>query len=157
MRKVLIVIILVVFCGFTSKTFAQYKTGIGARLGFFNGISVKHFLNDRNALEGIVSFRWDGFVITGLYEWQKPFPDVRNLDWFIGVGAHIGFWGEGKYYWEPYQSHTIIGADFIIGLEYTFEEVPISLSLDWKPAFNLIGYDKWWGDGAALTVRYTIK
>lgn len=157
MRKILISLIILVLIGLSSNVSAQYKTGIGARLGFFNGFTVKHFLNDQNAMEGLVSFRWNGFVVTGLYEWQKPFPDVPNLDWFIGGGAHIGFWSEGNYHWEAYQSHTIVGADFIIGLEYTFQEVPISLSLDWKPAFNFIGYSNWWGDGAALSVRYTIK
>jgi hypothetical protein len=157
MRNKIIVLIVLLFLGLSTNASAQYRTGIGARLGFFNGFTIKHFLNDQNALEGIVSTRWNGFVITGLYEWQKPFPDVPNLDWFIGGGAHIGFWGEGYYNWEENQSHTIIGADFIIGLEYTFKDVPISLSLDWKPAFNFIGYSNWWGDGAALSVRYTFK
>lgn len=157
MRKILVALIILLFFGLSSNVTAQYKTGIGARLGSFNGFTVKHFLNDQNALEGLVSFRWNGFVVTGLYEWQKPFPDVPNLDWFIGGGAHIGFWSEGNYHWESYQSHTIVGADFILGLEYTFKEVPISLSLDWKPAFNFIGYSNWWGDGAALSIRYTIK
>jgi hypothetical protein len=157
MRKVLVVIGLFVIVGFSSISYAQYETGLGARLGFFNGLTAKHFLNEQNAIEGILSFRWDGFIVTGLYEWQKPFPDVSNLDWFIGGGAHIGFWGEGKYNWGTYQTYTIVGVDFIIGLEYIFENAPVSLSLDWKPAFNIIGFTNWWGDGMALSVRYIIK
>ncbi len=157
MKKLLQVLIILLLLGVTTTASAQYKTGLGARLGFFNGITVKHFLNDQNAIEGILSTRWNGFVVTGLYKWQKPFSDVPNLDWFVGGGAHIGFWGEGDYRWSTYQAYTIIGVDFIIGLEYTFEEAPISLSLDWKPAFNFIGHTAWWGDGAALSVRYTFK
>ena len=49
----------------TSTISAQsYRTGIGGRVGFFNGITVKHFLNRNNAVEGIMSFRWDGVIIT---------------------------------------------------------------------------------------------
>ncbi len=157
MKKLLIVITLLVALGTSSSIFAQYKTAVGARLGFFNGLTAKHFLNDRNAVEGILSFRWDGFVITGLYVWQKPFPDVSNLEWFIGGGAHIGFWGEGRYNWGTNQAYTIVGADFIIGLEYTFADIPLSLSLDYKPAFNFVGFNNWWYDGGALSIRYTFK
>ena len=38
----------------------SYRTGIGARLGFFNGITAKHFVSPNNAVEGILNFRWGG-------------------------------------------------------------------------------------------------
>ena len=42
----------------TSTISAQnYNTGIGGRVGFFNGITVKHFLNRNNAVEGIMRDR----------------------------------------------------------------------------------------------------
>jgi len=134
-----------------------YKTGVGARLGFFNGLTVKHYLHQGRAVEGILSTRWDGIFITGLYEFQRSFPDVNNLEWFYGGGAHIGFWdgrrGPGLYG----ETHSAVGLDLIIGLEYTFDEVPFSASVDWKPAFNIIGRTGWWGDGVALSVRYTFR
>jgi hypothetical protein len=136
----------------------EYKTGLGGRVGFFNGFTIKHFVKNDKALEGLLSFRWNGFVITGLYEHQRPFKEVKNLDWFIGIGAHVGFWDRGKYYWNYYDdSHSIVGMDLIGGLEYTFDEVPINLGLDWKPAFNFIGDDHVWFDGLALSIRYAIK
>jgi hypothetical protein len=51
-------------------------------------------------------------------------------------------------------NYTVIGIDGILGIEYNFEEVPINIGVDWKPAFNLTGYSGFWGDGGALSIRY---
>jgi len=142
----------------------NYNTGLGVRLGYFNGITVKHFVSESNALEGIASFRWNGFIITGLYEWQKPIKGAPGLDYEIGFGAHLGAFGDRRNGWwddddfdgNPDDNFTLFGVDFIAGLEYTFAEVPFNLALDWKPAFNFGGY-RWWGDGIALSIRYTFK
>jgi hypothetical protein len=148
---------LIISMVFTISIHAQnYKTGVGGRLGFFSGITAKHFIKPTNAIEGIVSFRWEGFIITGLYEWQKPIKEVNGLDWYIGGGAHVGFWDGNRYYWSS-ETSGVFGLDFILGLEYTFTEAPFSIGLDWKPAFNLIGDNHWWGDGVGLSVRYNFK
>lgn len=137
----------------------NYSTAAGARLGYFNGITLKHFVSASNAIEGIASFRWSGFSLTGLYEWQKPVKGASNLDYFLGLGGHIGVWDNAHYYWKDDERYNgtfaIIGIDFIAGLEYTFPEVPFNVGIDWKPAFNLVGDTHWWGDGAALSLRYT--
>lgn len=142
----------------TSLNAQNYKTGLGGRIGAFNGFTIKHFVQNDKALEGLLSFRWNGFVITGLYEYQRPFKGAKNLDWFVGIGGHIGFWDREDYYWHRHDgSNSIVGMDLIGGIEYTFEEVPINLGLDWKPAFNFIGDDHVWFDGLALSIRYAIK
>jgi hypothetical protein len=133
-----------------------YNTGVGARLGFFNGITVKHFLQEGHALEGILSTRWNGLIITGLYEIQRPFTDVTNLEWYYGGGAHVGFWQEGRYR-SDLEASSVFGLDLILGVEYTIDEVPFSVSLDWKPGFNILGDNRWWGDGVALSIRYTFR
>ncbi len=158
--KLKAILFTILLCGIINISQAQnYSTGAGLRLGSFSGISVKHFISGTNALEGIASLRWGGFAVTGLYEWQKPIKGARNLDYFLGLGAHIGFWDNNKYYWADNNrnngSFAIIGVDFIAGLEYTFPEVPFNIGVDWKPAFNLIGDTHWWGDGVALSIRYT--
>lgn len=139
----------------TSTISAQsYNTGIGARVGFFNGITLKHFVSPSNALEGIVSFRWGGAIITGLYEWQQPIHSAPGLDYYLGVGAHIGFFD--KYKWDEDQS-SVFGADLVAGLEYTFPTAPFSIALDYKPAFNFIGDNHIWADGVALSLRFNIN
>jgi hypothetical protein len=162
----------------TSLGDQSYKTGIGLRLGYESGLTIKHFVSANGALEGILSRGWGygGFRITGLYEFQKAFANGKGLQWFAGIGAHIGFYngnyygyryygyyGEGYYdkngNWHPtgYRDHyTTVGIDGILGLEYVFADVPLSLSLDIKPYFDIIGRGDRFGDGA-LSIWYVIK
>jgi hypothetical protein len=155
--KKIVMISLIVFCLGSILKAQDYRTGIGLRGGFESGLTVKHFTHEKSALEFILSSRWRGFEITGLYEVHNQFADVERLKWFVGFGAHVGFWNGDypyKYWGDPGKSYTVVGLDGILGLEYSFTEVPINLSLDWKPALNFIGYSGFWADGGALSIRY---
>ncbi len=136
----------------------NYNTALGIRAGAFNGVSLKHFLSSRHAVEGILSFRWQGFSVTGLYEIHDQAFDVQGLQWYYGFGAHVGFWDGRNVRWtDGVDNQVILGVDGIIGLEYNFAEIPINISLDWKPALNLIGYSGFWADGGAISVRYLFR
>lgn len=154
MKKLAIIIILNL--GFAFYASAQdYTTGVGFRGGFFKGLSVKHFIDSDIAIEGLLTSRWEGLGITGLYEIHKPLGNVDHLVWYYGAGAHIGFWSGDKVDWaDDNESYTVIGADVILGVEYNFQEIPINISLDWKPAVNIIGHVGLWTDGAAFSIRY---
>lgn len=133
----------------------DYSTGIGLRAGFSNGLTIKHFIGEKVALEGLFASRWRGFEFTGLYEIHNRAFQTERLNWFIGFGGHIGFWNGDYANWgEPNRSYTVVGIDGILGLEYNFTEVPINLGLDWKPSFNFAGYSGFWADGGALSIRY---
>ncbi len=60
------IITFVIIALLLAMTFAiralNYKTGVGARLGFFNGLTVKHFLNPNNTIEGVLNFIGDNHV-----------------------------------------------------------------------------------------------
>ncbi|HEX2920705.1 MAG TPA: hypothetical protein VHO50_06030 [Bacteroidales bacterium] len=155
MRK--IITTLVIFISFSMLLNAQdYRTGIGLRAGYPAGLTVKHFVNERTAVEGMLATRWGGFVVTGLFEAHRPLADVNNLKWFYGAGAHIGFWNSSssRTWGNSGTSYTVVGIDGILGVEYSFGEIPINIGLDWKPAFNIIGYSGVWADGAAFSIRY---
>jgi hypothetical protein len=133
----------------------SYKTSLGLRAGVPYGVTIKHFFSKSNAVEGILASRYRGFVATALLEsehWTGSYP---GLDWFWGAGAHIGFWDAGV---NPNLNNTysgsVIGLDGILGLEYTFDEIPLNLSLDILPSVNLIGYQGWGGINGALSIRY---
>ena len=146
---------LIAFCLVSINLAQDYNTGIGLRAGFSNGLTVKHFISEKSALEGILSSRWRGFGITGLYEIHNRFFSTERLNWYIGFGGHAGFWnGDDANWGTPGTSYTVIGVDGILGLDYSFKEVPVNLGLDWKPAFNIVGYSGFWGDGGALSIRY---
>ena len=155
--KKLVITSLFAFCLVSIGLAQDYKTGIGLRGGFENGLTIKHFTREKSAYEFILASRWRGFEVTGLYEVHNQAFDVERFKWFVGFGGHVGSWnGDYTYrYWgEQGTNYTVAGIDGILGLEYSFKEVPFNLSLDWKPAFNFIGYSGFWGDGGALSIRY---
>lgn len=154
MRKIFLSLVLAFFIVAMSNA-QDYKTGIGLRGGLSSGLTIKHFVSKKAAFEGLLSTRWRGVDITGLYEIHNQAFDVRRLNWYYGFGAHLGFWNGSNTYWGNQGSqYTILGIDGILGIEYNFEEIPINLGLDWKPAFNLVGFQGFWGDGGALSIRY---
>ncbi|MCH7411572.1 hypothetical protein MM239_19455 [Belliella sp. DSM 111904] len=159
MKKVFYTFLLVAMMAIGNEAMAQgYNTGIGLRAGVGNGLTVKHFLSDKAAFEGILHSRWRGLLITGLYEIHNDISEVRGLRWFYGGGAHLGTWNSnrGNQPWgDPNRSYTVFGLDGIIGLDYKFDGAPVNLSLDYKPAFNITGYTGFWGDEVALSIRFT--
>lgn len=140
----------------SSVGFAQdYTTGIGIRGGYFNGLTIKHFVGDKAAFEGILTSRWRGFQVTGLYEIHNQAFHTPRLNWYYGFGAHIGFWDGNETNWgNRGDTYTVLGIDGILGIEYNFSEIPINIGIDWKPSLNLVGYSGFWGDGGALSIRY---
>lgn len=154
MKKLFLLLLFIAVISMTAGA-QDYRTAAGLRAGLPYGLTVKHFLNQTNAVEGILASRWGGFVITGLYEKEYWTGEYPRLNWFWGAGAHIGFWDAG---YNPNINATytgsVIGLDGILGLEYTFDDVPLNLSLDILPSINLIGSTGWAGINGAISVRY---
>lgn len=128
----------------------DYKTAIGVK--FYPGaITVKHFVSDKNALEGIGYFWNRGARITGLYEIHNDIQNASGLRWYIGPGAHLGFYNN-KYY----AGGTYIGVDGVLGLDYKIKSAPLNFSLDWQPSFEFgegAGFNGNWG---GLSIRYVL-
>jgi hypothetical protein len=134
----------------------DYNTALGVRMGLTAGLTVKQFVSQRSAFEGIISSRWHGFLITGLYEIHQNVFNNNRFNFYYGFGGHVGYWNVGRYDHPWYKNsgqYTAFGVDGILGLEYSFPGVPINLSLDWKPMLNLVNYTGFWGDDVGLSVR----
>ena len=154
MKRIILILFLAIGLNAISNG-QDYRTSLGLRAGIPYGLTIKHFISKTNALEGTLASSWGGFVITGLYENEHWTGEYPGLNWFWGFGAHAGFWDTGR---NPNVTATyvgsVLGLDGIIGLEYTFDEFPINLSLDLLPTINLIGDTGWGGINGALSVRY---
>lgn len=169
MKKYYVLLFLISSLVLNELSAQDYKTGIGLRGGWIGGLTVKHFIKEGKALEGIFSSGWGyrGYQITGLYEVHKAAftkDEVKGFFWFYGAGAHFG--GGYKYKeWHPtgswtgyYTDHrySTFGIDGIFGLEYKIEEIPITLSLDIKPFIEFSNYSnypfRFW-DGA-FSIRF---
>lgn len=158
MKKGLVIILLSI-C--SAAAYGQeYSTALGLRLGAAYGFTVKHFIKSDAAIEGILVTRWRGFYLTGLYEVTRPLSPNDNLYWYFGGGGHIGSWDGHNtpgYFDDPDDNYLIVGVDGILGMEYTFQDIPLNLSLDWKPSFNLFEHTGFWGDELALSVRFVLN
>lgn len=155
MKKILVTLAAVVIISALSNA-QDYRTGVGFRGGLSQGLTFKHFIMPDRALEGLLSARWGGFHLTGLYEIHAPAFDVSGLYWYYGFGGHFGSWQKDSSnpWWDDKVSHTVIGVDGIIGIEYNIRQIPFNISLDYKPALNLIGNTNFWGDEFAISIRY---
>lgn len=152
MRKTRTLILSLLLLVATTISAQNYGTGVGVRLGYDSGLTVKHFTSKETAIEGILSFSPKHFQLTGLYEWQRPLSLLENLDWFIGLGGHVGAIHHNK---KDYSNSFLIGVDMIAGVEYLIPSVPISVGIDWKPTINFTnGYNDYWYAGFALSARY---
>lgn len=48
-----------------------------------------------------------------------------------------------------------MGGAGIIGMDYKFEDIPLNVSLDWKPELNLISKIAFESSGIGLSARFT--
>jgi hypothetical protein len=150
MKKLLL--LLFAALAFVQMSMAQdgsnYKHAIGVRLGssvpaIKSGISYKHFINN-NAIEGILSFG-DGVGICGLYEIHKPIASTEGLQWLFGFGGYATF----------NNSNSNVGAAGIIGLDYKFKDIPLNITVDWKPELNIISKVGFEASGVGFSARFT--
>jgi len=160
MKSAVLLVLMTVMVSLSS--FGQnYKTAIGVKGGFpyYGTLDIKHDFGGAYGEFRIGGGRYDWFV-QGLFE--KNYGLDGGLEWYWGVGGHVGFWNYGPgyngYYHKGkyYGNSSYVGLDAVIGLEYTFEAIPLNLAVDFGPAFNgwPYGYLYW---GGALAARIAIK
>lgn len=140
-----ILAILVFTCSVSSAQI--YKNAAGVRIGpsapaIKTGFTYKHFLNDSRALEAILSVT-EGIGVGVLYEIHQPLT-IQNFQWYVGFGGYAA----------AYKRDSYVGAAGIIGLDYTFSQVPLNISVDWKPELNIIEKLYFEGSTVGFSFRY---
>ncbi len=152
--KKLITLTLLVFI--TKFSFAQstYHQALGIKFPAGFSVTYKTFVTDTRNIEAQATVWNKGFRISGLYEFNfYSFKNAEGLAWFVGPGAHIGFWK--TQYQKTYNSNADLGVDGIIGLDYKFQKMPINVSVDWQPSVTLLGNAGFTPAYGGLAVRYT--
>ncbi len=139
------------------NTSSEYKTALGAKI-YPGAITIKSFIGDNKAVEGLGYFFVYGFRLTGLYEIHGNINGVDGLKWYVGPGAHIGAWNDNWKKTYPSRADGVnIGVDGVLGLDYKITGAPINLSIDWQPSFNIVGYNYFEGGWGGLAIRYTLN
>lgn len=172
MNRLFITLLLMFAC---CATLVAQPRAIGARVGGNMEFSYQHSLfSGDNMVEvtaGASNYfpriirgvpRNYGFMgVTATFDWIYNINGGWN--WYLGPGVGLG------YYWQDYYGPTRINLNVCgqIGVEYQFD-IPLTLSLDWRPSFNILGflpnfnqtedyhYRFYFGDflGIAVGVRY---
>src|SRR5688572_28036366 len=97
MRKALLVAVAAFTISFSANSQSveghDYKTALGVKIWDGGGITLKHFFTEKHAGELIAYFWSHGVRFTGLYEIHGDIQGADGLKWYIGPGAHIGFYG----------------------------------------------------------------
>ncbi len=156
MKKLLIAFILITCAGLSKAQIANHALGLrlGGGGGFNTEISYQHGLSDLNRLEfdlGTSNAR-DYYVwgLSGLYQWVWNIDDGFN--WYAGVGGIIGSWNWERGYGDN-GGGLFLAAAGDIGVEYVFP-VGIQLSLDFRPAINLVNSGNSYNNSIAFGIRY---
>lgn len=157
MKKYLFAFILTLTTLSISKAQDNYVNAIGLRGGNPTAVTYKHFIGRYAVIEGIagISFSYNdpkklGFSITGLYEYHIYITE--GLNFFAGGGVSLG---GGK-------DLVILNADVIGGIEYTFYNFPLNISLDYKPYYSPlnrkdIGIKGFGLNEFGVSIRYVIQ
>ena len=168
MKKIILVVVVLAMFTISAKSqnlSQSYTTALGIKVwGDGAGISLKHFISTNRALEGVAYFWNHGTRITGLYEFHFDIDNAPGLKWYIGPGAHIGFYNNDGYYNNGNYNNnininntggTFVGIDGVLGLDYKFKGAPINLSLDWQPSIEFGDGRGFVGGWGGLGIRYT--
>ena len=139
--KKFIMVIAAVLC-LSSAAFAQSRA-LGVRATYGAELSYQHSIGS-NFVEADLGWFKNGFYLTGVYDFV--FASEGNFNFYAGPGAAVGFYNDSE------TSGINLGIAGQLGLEYNFN-LPLQLSLDWRPVFNFIHGGFGW-EGIALGIRY---
>jgi hypothetical protein len=118
-----------------------------------NSVSVKQFVSDKMAIEGLLSFG-DPLALGVLAEFHKPLS-APGLQYFFGGGGYLGFIKTYDPNKLRNETNVNIGAQGIVGLDYKFSNVPLNLTLDWKPELNIVSDINFEPAAIGFTARFT--
>ena len=129
---------------------------IGARVGYPFGLSLKAFVTDEIALEGVAGFRpyWGSRYAStdlrfiGLYHYDLELSEdgLEPLQLVFGGGIGFRFWNYDDDFFGPGRSRgdyasTTLGLRAYVGAQYAFDDVPLELTLDIGPG---LGFGRLW-------------
>ena len=140
----------------------QYRAALGIKGDWSSldlalaQLSVKHFFYGPNAFEYNVGFgrRYLWTQIT----YHRNQTLRKDIDWYWGTGIDWGYWNSNydRAYDSDERSGFWGGINGVLGLEYTFDFIPINLAIDTGPTLRVVPNVKFgWMAGFAL--RYGFR
>ena len=105
------------------------------------------------AVEGLLSFG-DPLALGALLELHQPLSSP-GLSWYYGGGAYLAFLKTVNTTTQKTSTDPNLGAQGVIGLDYKFTNIPLNISLDWKPELNIVNDINFEPAAIGFTARFT--
>ena len=159
MKKILVVVLLAAGAGLYNNAGAQdYKTALGVRLSSSNAmqnnsVSFKQFITEKSAIEVLFTFG-DPLALGAMLELHQPLA-AEGLSWFYGGGGYVAFVKKLNTTTQKENTEPNFGGQGVIGLDYKFNNIPLNISLDWKPELNLVTDINFEPAAIGFTARFT--
>lgn len=162
MRRSLFLIFFLI--GYTYLSYGQDLSNntVGIRVGDNKGFGIEvtyqHLLEENKRLEMGLGWHTGRYVnsykLTALHQWVWVLEDKFN--WYAGAGSGIGRLKFERYYESSRKTkqNTFIFIAGNIGVEYNLDNIPLLISLDFRPE---IGFGQYRDDltfDIALGLRY---
>lgn len=145
MKKVLL--FCVVFAGYLNTMSAQE---LGVRFGDVTGgnvaVDALFTTSKFSMIHADVSFGNGGVGVDALYDFLYRPAGNLPLNWYVGVGPTV-FLG----------NTVLLAASSELGISYKIDDVPISISADWRPTLVLIETTDIYFGNFGVNVRYVFK
>lgn len=150
MKRIRVLLLAMLAIGFAQLHAQEYDLAVGIRAGSSTGLTLKRFITEATALEGMILYRQGGARAVGLIEAHIPLSDGLFL--MIGGGGHAGF--TSSLFEEARYNRLAAGVDLIVGAEYVFPYSPVAVSFDLMPAVELVSGTRISGNNAGVTLKY---
>ncbi|HET9058166.1 MAG TPA: hypothetical protein VFN30_15075 [Chitinophagaceae bacterium] len=135
-----------------SKTKAQdYRHQLGIRIGSVDqivstGFSYKYNFTAKKSVEAILNLK-DDIALGALFELKNPLTEPSGLSWYYGAGGYVGFGQENN-----------LGITGVLGFDYQFfGNLPINVSIDWKPELNIVKEVTFRAATVGVSVRFSLN
>lgn len=160
MKRFLIILLFSLPLALSAQTFNK---AIGIRGGHSAGFEYRFYTDDANSYKLLLATRDNGIQFHAMKEFHEYdlFDFSEQLSLFYGLGAHFGYEQWDKYYvqdntsWYEERTALLAGIDAVVGVEYLFYEVPLSIGFEVKPYVDVLGRDFF--DLELFDFAFTIK
>lgn len=125
----------------------NYNDAFGLRGGTGASITYKKFFGEHIAMELLGGrYDFDNWGVSGMVLFHQELSNNGRLLWYWGAGP----------YWLPREGVNAFGLAGAIGLDFSFESVPINLTLDFIPQLQFKGGGFLYS-GGGLGIRYILN
>ena len=143
MKKLILVVAAVL--GLAVVAAAQPRA-IGVRAGYGAELSYQHTLGGNSF--GELDLGWSAGAISAGLAYDFQVAPLGPLNFYAGPQVALGLYAGGE------TTVFALGAGAQLGLEYCFDQIPLQLSLDWKPTLMFVPATAFGWQSIALGIRY---